>query len=396
VSHRTFRLSISPASAPEVRRVLDFDGRSSLHDVHRALQAALKVGGDDHLYAFFLSGSYWDSSSEYVDPRTDGVRADKALLFRLQLQTGQRFVYVYDYDAEHRYALSVVTVTEAEAPLPAPVLVESVGDAPALRDEVHDDERHDDERHDDELHDDELHDDGGERDAALAESIQLARALLEQLEALNGLDEAVAAEARQPLLRRLGEAALALAHRLDRSFAKLSVVDRELEAELIPALFGVPARLSEGKDTELSVRVAEALQVYAPDDMKGEIAKFYAQAGDRERALELVLTNLETAAKPYVAEYKAGDVYSELGESDAAEVYYRRALAIAESDAERNESTLRITTHLIATGRVAEAAAFVAQQEGSVEQSRVQLPVVGRNEPCPCGSGKKYKKCHGA
>ncbi|MGH9167665.1 MAG: SEC-C metal-binding domain-containing protein, partial [Acidimicrobiia bacterium] len=21
---------------------------------------------------------------------------------------------------------------------------------------------------------------------------------------------------------------------------------------------------------------------------------------------------------------------------------------------------------------------------------------VGRNAPCPCGSGKKYKKCHGA
>jgi uncharacterized protein YecA (UPF0149 family) len=24
------------------------------------------------------------------------------------------------------------------------------------------------------------------------------------------------------------------------------------------------------------------------------------------------------------------------------------------------------------------------------------LPRVGRNEPCPCGSGRKYKKCHGA
>ena len=23
-------------------------------------------------------------------------------------------------------------------------------------------------------------------------------------------------------------------------------------------------------------------------------------------------------------------------------------------------------------------------------------PKIGRNEPCPCGSGKKYKKCHGA
>jgi len=25
----------------------------------------------------------------------------------------------------------------------------------------------------------------------------------------------------------------------------------------------------------------------------------------------------------------------------------------------------------------------------------IEVPVVGRNEPCPCGSGKKYKKCHG-
>ena len=25
-----------------------------------------------------------------------------------------------------------------------------------------------------------------------------------------------------------------------------------------------------------------------------------------------------------------------------------------------------------------------------------ESPKVGRNDPCPCGSGKKYKKCHGA
>ena len=24
-----------------------------------------------------------------------------------------------------------------------------------------------------------------------------------------------------------------------------------------------------------------------------------------------------------------------------------------------------------------------------------QVAAVGRNEPCPCGSGKKYKQCHG-
>jgi len=27
---------------------------------------------------------------------------------------------------------------------------------------------------------------------------------------------------------------------------------------------------------------------------------------------------------------------------------------------------------------------------------RLEAPKVGRNDPCPCGSGKKYKKCHGS
>ena len=31
-----------------------------------------------------------------------------------------------------------------------------------------------------------------------------------------------------------------------------------------------------------------------------------------------------------------------------------------------------------------------------VAQVRRETPKVGRNDPCPCGSGKKYKQCHGA
>jgi preprotein translocase subunit SecA len=42
-----------------------------------------------------------------------------------------------------------------------------------------------------------------------------------------------------------------------------------------------------------------------------------------------------------------------------------------------------------------------ARMAGGGEQKTVQQVVrgaekVGRNDPCPCGSGKKYKKCHGA
>jgi len=32
---------------------------------------------------------------------------------------------------------------------------------------------------------------------------------------------------------------------------------------------------------------------------------------------------------------------------------------------------------------------------GPVRSSTATVPEVGRNDPCPCGSGKKYKKCHG-
>ncbi len=43
-----------------------------------------------------------------------------------------------------------------------------------------------------------------------------------------------------------------------------------------------------------------------------------------------------------------------------------------------------------------EAGAEQAAQRGKVQPIKREGPKVGRNDPCPCGSGKKYKKCHGA
>ena len=40
-----------------------------------------------------------------------------------------------------------------------------------------------------------------------------------------------------------------------------------------------------------------------------------------------------------------------------------------------------------------------AEESGEVQEAEPPPPAsgkVGRNDPCPCGSGKKYKKCHGA
>lgn len=43
-----------------------------------------------------------------------------------------------------------------------------------------------------------------------------------------------------------------------------------------------------------------------------------------------------------------------------------------------------------------QGAAAAGEEAGKVKTVIRDQPKVGRNEPCPCGSGKKYKKCHGS
>ncbi|MFN2514768.1 MAG: preprotein translocase subunit SecA [Pyrinomonadaceae bacterium] len=55
----------------------------------------------------------------------------------------------------------------------------------------------------------------------------------------------------------------------------------------------------------------------------------------------------------------------------------------------------RRSTSLTFTGPN-QGAAAAGEEAGKVKTVVRDQPKVGRNEPCPCGSGKKYKKCHGA
>ena len=58
---------------------------------------------------------------------------------------------------------------------------------------------------------------------------------------------------------------------------------------------------------------------------------------------------------------------------------------LAERDVNPNESGEAEVTPESARGAAAAAAVGGA----------AAVPRVGRNDPCPCGSGKKYKQCHG-
>ena len=65
-----------------------------------------------------------------------------------------------------------------------------------------------------------------------------------------------------------------------------------------------------------------------------------------------------------------------------------------------------VAENLAATAGVAKGATVEENEAAGVRRGRgrrrrsrrssTRRPKVGRNDPCPCGSGKKYKKCHGA
>jgi uncharacterized protein YecA (UPF0149 family) len=104
----------------------------------------------------------------------------------------------------------------------------------------------------------------------------------------------------------------------------------------------------------------------------------------------------------------AGQAYLKLGDDARAERCLRDALASAGADVhQRNGIVTALAGIFDRQGRGADLSELerseVKYREKAARKSpsgsggayQRTAPKVGRNDPCPCGSGKKYKKCHG-
>lgn len=108
------------------------------------------------------------------------------------------------------------------------------------------------------------------------------------------------------------------------------------------------------------------------------------------------------AQKNPLVEYKntASDAFdemiSEISDAVAKTVVSVRIM----TERERKEQILRAQHKSLSTASeerkgVSRGTAVSSQQDGSSIQIRRTSPKIGRNDPCPCGSGKKYKNCCG-
>jgi tetratricopeptide (TPR) repeat protein len=161
---------------------------------------------------------------------------------------------------------------------------------------------------------------------------------------------------------------------------------------------------------DLAVATADRLAELQPDSASMHVCDAMVILAESGRADE-ARSRAEAAVAawpddPWV-HAKAGDVHAALDDADRAEQAYRRAIEVAHATGDHDvEFVGDRLVNLLADqpGREAEAKAVHAETRkaarrrrgASGEPVRRAGPKIGRNDPCPCGSGKKYKRCCGA
>ncbi len=202
-----------------------------------------------------------------------------------------------------------------------------------------------------------------------------------------------------------------LANRLSKvitSGERLEELDLRGEGDIGAWLVELPFALAHTGMVEEALDLGRVWGAVAErENFLGDRAMILAEAGRREEALQQIGEVLDAFPTDAWVRIKSGDALNKLGDLERAEQMYRLALDLSESEYDRDGVFERLLPMLKELGRGDEAEALEAEPFGprvvdgefmppeSAPPSKPEFPRVGRNEPCPCGSGKKYKRCHG-
>ena len=180
------------------------------------------------------------------------------------------------------------------------------------------------------------------------------------------------------------------------------------DADRVPAdwMVELPMALAGGGLLDDAVAVADAfarLDVANAELYAADATVILAQAGRAEEALARARENAARPSAGAWAHVHGATVHAELGDPRQAEAALRTALtlALARGDAADVASVHHRLAELLADqpGREddAEAASEEAERWDDLACGGTRIVAkVGRNEPCPCGSGRKHKRCCGA
>ena len=201
----------------------------------------------------------------------------------------------------------------------------------------------------------------------------------------------------------------------------LSMVENEIQYLIENYLSGRPdERNYQGLVTELGTIMALSSEItpFALDKLSMEEAEdalldyTKKQYDEREqemgpddmRKLErlLMLRTIDRHWVEYLTEMESvrqGIGLLAYGQRDPLAAYKKEALAMYQSLQEQIQQTIARSIFRSSLTKPGVPQAPTTAMRSNKDQLRAKVPVkavkVGRNDPCPCGSGKKYKHCHG-
>jgi len=171
---------------------------------------------------------------------------------------------------------------------------------------------------------------------------------------------------------------------------------------LVESLWADVEKVIEAREAELSL---PGLLFYA--------RRFYLQEIDERwidhlKAMEALREGIGLRGygqKDPKQEYKKegfvifGEMMGSIGRNVCEKVFHMQVQRDEAAAPQQQQAQQRRPRRTVESGGGAEPRAASGDGKPAPEEGkpmRRDQPKVGRNDPCPCGSGKKYKKCHGA
>jgi len=147
------------------------------------------------------------------------------------------------------------------------------------------------------------------------------------------------------------------------------------------------------------LRQSVALRGYAQKNPKQEYKReafelFHRMLDEYKREITSKLSMVQVRDAEQVDEAEA----SRAADQPTNVTYEHEAMGSALADDAATQAPQSEAEQAIAAAAAARSAASSRQQNQAAEQPTqpfVRGEKTGRNDPCPCGSGKKFKQCHG-
>ncbi len=169
------------------------------------------------------------------------------------------------------------------------------------------------------------------------------------------------------------------------------LLNKEL-VQIYPSTLKEPGPEGSSLEDVIDAAVEEANAAYAAK------SKELGLENMRQVERQVILSVIDNKWREHLSEMdylRAGIGLRAMGQRDPLVEYQREGYSMF---SELVESVKRDTVRYLFHVQLAEPAAPAAPKVVNDDQSKSirSSGAVGRNDPCPCGSGKKYKRCHGA